>query len=177
MLRSCACFPDPIFNLAGFFLAVFALQNPVGSFPETLRMLRILKLPVDQYHNRHEEQAPAVKIPDKQHGRKHHKMPPVVDPAVDAALVSHQIRLERAEKQYTDIIAKVIKYREHQKITVSDQILAEQVHAEYGNEYQNAENQLYNIKIQSRGLQYPAGHFPGHMLCLLKYFFLIAFVS
>lgn len=85
-------------------------------------MSRTGDLPADQHHAGSKEQTPTEKVLDKQHGGKHHKMPPVVNPAVDAAFVFHNICLKRAEKQNTDIVTKKIKYGQHQQVNLLDNI-------------------------------------------------------
>ena len=77
-------------------------------------MLRIDDLPLDQYNQGFEKQTPAKKIPYKQHRCEHHKMSPVKNTAVDAAPVLHDQRLEWTVDQNTDVVAKEIKYSQHQ---------------------------------------------------------------
>ena len=79
-------------------------------------MARINHFPLNQNDTRGKKQAPAVKIADKQHRGKHHKMAPVINTTVYAASVFHNKTLERTEKQNTDVIAEEIEHREHQKI-------------------------------------------------------------
>lgn len=73
-------------------------------------------LPVNQNNKRHEEQTPAVETWDKEHRRKHHEVSPVIDSAVDAALVLHKEGLERTEQQDADVVAEEEKHRQHQQI-------------------------------------------------------------
>ena len=67
-------------------------------------MACIGNLPVEKHDKRGEEQTPAVEARDKQHRGKHHEVSPVVDSAIYAAFVFHDSRLERTEKQNTNII-------------------------------------------------------------------------
>ena len=107
-------------DLACLFFAVRALQRFVRAAPEPLRVTGVGDLPVDQDNQRGEEQAPAVEVLDEQHGREHHKMSPVIDPAVDAAFIFHNKGLEWAEEQNADVVTQEIKYCEHQQIAGLD---------------------------------------------------------
>lgn len=109
-LQLCSYVP---LDLAGFVLAVGTLQPPIGATPEPLRISCIHNLPPNQHHTGGKKQAPAKKVTDKQHGSKHHKMSPVINPAIDTALIFHYPRLERTIKQYADIVHQKIKHRQH----------------------------------------------------------------
>lgn len=89
---------DPFLNLAGFILAVCTLQSLIGAAVKPLRILRIDYLPVNQHYAGGKKQTPAKEITDKQHGRKHHKMPPIINAAVHTTFILHNQRLERAKK-------------------------------------------------------------------------------
>lgn len=78
------------FNLTGFFLAGAALKCLVRTFPETFRVTGVLYFPMNQHDAGSEEQTPAEKVLNKEHRCKHHKVTPVINPAVDAALVVHK---------------------------------------------------------------------------------------
>ena len=58
-----------------------------------------------QNHQGCEKQAPAVKILNKKHRRKHHEMSPIINAAIDTALIFHKSHLERAKKQDANVIA------------------------------------------------------------------------
>ena len=91
-----------LFNLTGFILTVRTLQNPVGAVPEALRMLCVCQLPVQQNYAGCKEETPAEETADKEHRGEHHKMPPVIDAAVNAALILHDKGLERTEQKNED---------------------------------------------------------------------------
>ena len=96
--------PHASLHLTGLIPAVCALQNLVGTAPESLRMSRIYQFPANQYHTGGEEQTPTIKVWNKQHRRKHHEMSPVVNTAVYAALILHNTCLERTKYQNAYII-------------------------------------------------------------------------
>ena len=81
-------------------------------------MAGVVQFPADKYDTGSEKQAPAEKIAYEQHGRKHHKMPPVIDPAVDAAAVLHDLKLKRTVKQNADIIRQEIQHCQHKEINI-----------------------------------------------------------
>ena len=107
---------QPILNLTSLILTVPALQRMIRPAIKPLRMLRIHNLPFNQHDQRSKEQTPAQEIRDKKHGREHHKMSPVINPAVDTAPILHDECLEGAEQQDANVIAEEIKYRQHKKI-------------------------------------------------------------
>ena len=108
-----------LFNLTGLILTVRTLQDPVGAVPEAFRMLCVCQLPVQQYYAGCEEQTPAEETADKKHRGEHHKMPPVIDTAVNAALILHNKGLERAEQKDTYVITEEIENCEHEQISIS----------------------------------------------------------
>ena len=69
--------------MTGFIRAIRATQRTVGPFPEPFRVAGIDDLPPDQDQNGQPEKRPAEKMPDKNHGCKHHEMPPVIDSALE----------------------------------------------------------------------------------------------
>ena len=112
-----------------------ALEPAVGALPESFRVLRIDHFPAEGNHDRSKKQAPAEKVFDKQHRRKHHDVAPVIDPAVDTAFILHNKCLEGAEYNDADVIAEEIENCQHQQIAIPDH--AQQIkHAEYSIEGQ-----------------------------------------
>jgi hypothetical protein len=77
---------------------------------------------MEQNNTGGEKEAPAEKTANKQHGGKHHEMSPVIDAAIDAALVLHDKVLERAEQKDADIITEEVKDSEHKQICVSNDL-------------------------------------------------------
>jgi hypothetical protein len=77
---------------------------------------------VEQDDTGGEKEAPAEEAANEQHGGKHHKMSPVVNAAIDAALVLHNKGLERAEQKDADIITEEVKDSEHKQICVSNDL-------------------------------------------------------
>ena len=150
-------------DLAGLVAAVLALQLLIGSVPEPLRMLVVDDLPVNQHHTGGKKQAPAEKIPDKQHRRKHHEVAPVVDSAVDAASVFHNQMLERAVEQDADVVAQIIENGQHQQVRVVDELQQVQ-HAEDGVEKEPAKHDApgFDVLILDEFIQLQLGVF----LCL-----------
>jgi hypothetical protein len=53
-------------------------------------------------------------MPDTDHGGKHHKIPPAVNPAVYTALVVHDMALEGTVDQDAHIVAKEIEDTDHE---------------------------------------------------------------
>ena len=81
-------------------------------------MLGVGQLPVQQYHAGCKKEAPAEETTDKEHGGEHHKMSPVINPAVDAAFILHNTCLEGAEQKDADIIAEEVENRQHKQVRV-----------------------------------------------------------
>ena len=98
--------------MAYFIGAVFAPDRRVGAVPEPLRMAGVDVLPPKRHDACGKKQAPAEKAFDKKHGRIHHKMAPVENPAVDAAAIFHNKCLEGAEYQHADQIRQKIEKRQ-----------------------------------------------------------------
>jgi hypothetical protein len=113
---------EQVLYLAGLVLTAGALKDFVGALPEPLGMFGVYKLPVEEHDARHEEKTPAVEVLYEEHRREHHEVPPVVDPAVYAALVVHDERLERAEEQYANIVAQIKCDRAHQQLFIVENI-------------------------------------------------------
>ena len=88
-----------LFHPAGSVFTILTLQSPIGTAEETLRIFGVQKFPMYQYNTRGKEQTPAEKVSDKQHGRKHHEMSPVINPAVHTAFIFHDKGLKGAKKQ------------------------------------------------------------------------------
>ena len=99
-----------------------ALEILVGAFPEAFGVFGVDDLPVDQYDGGGEEETPAEKIADEQHGREHHEMAPIVNTAIDTALVLHDARLEGAEENDADGIAQEIEDGDHDQIGFGDDL-------------------------------------------------------
>ena len=57
-------------------------------------MFGINDFPMNQNNTGNKKQTPTEKVPDKEHGGKHHKVSPVIDAAIDATFVFHNKRLE-----------------------------------------------------------------------------------
>ena len=77
--------------------AVAALEIRVGVLGESFRMSVERDLPSYQQGDRKHQQAPRIRLADKEQ-RKHHREIPVVDAARAAAFVFEEPRLERAEE-------------------------------------------------------------------------------
>ncbi len=87
-----------VFQLTAFVFTMSALQDLIRSFPKAFRVFRIDHFPMDQNNNGHKEQAPAEEVSDKQHRCKHHKVAPVINPAVHTAFVLHDKGLKGTEQ-------------------------------------------------------------------------------
>ena len=111
-----------VLYLAGLVLAAGTLQDFVGAFPEPFWMRCVYELPVKKHYAGHEEETPAVEVLYEEHRRKHHEVSPIVDPAVDTALVVHDERLERAEEQDTQIVTQIKRDSTHQQFFIMDNI-------------------------------------------------------
>ena len=99
-----------VLYLASLILAAAALQDFVRALPEPLGMCGVYQLPVKEHDARHEEKTPAVEVLYEEHRSEHHEVAPVIDPAVYAALVVHDERLERAEEQDAEVIAEIKRH-------------------------------------------------------------------
>ncbi len=115
-----------VLEFAGLVPTISTLKYFVGTFPESFGMLCVKDLPPDENDDRCEEKAPGEEILDEQHWCEHHEVAPVINAAVYAAFVFHDLRSEGAEKEYAYVIAKEIETRKQKEFSFANN--TEKVH-------------------------------------------------
>ena len=93
-----------------FLGAIRASQIAVGVHRKALGMPKKSYLPTCQQRYRECQQAPGVRLLDKEEWREHHCVVPVVDAAGAAAFVFEKPRLEGTEKEYAYHIAHGVSH-------------------------------------------------------------------
>ena len=112
------------FMAAQLFRAVFTLQVIVRVFRKTFREAEEGDFPPEEQDDGSDKKGPRIELSDKEEGREHHGIIPVIDSACAAALILQKPALKRAEEQNADHVAHgigagdehhdaLIKYAEH----------------------------------------------------------------